>query len=277
MNLTPRTYLFALLTLAVGVAGHRFLKQGNLAEKATHVKKAEIPMRPQSLHIRPVSLGTPLTPERLHEERIYKVLESGDTERQEIALTFDDGPHPEFAPKLLKRLKELNVKATFFVVGERVTEYPQTVRDIKSAGHEIASHTYSHQNLRRISLDKVEQEVLKANIAIKNATGEYPVFFRPPGGQYDDAVLQIVRRHSLTTALWTENPADYKTHSPQEEETWLLKRAHSGSIFLLHSGVENTYQMLPSLVSQLRARGYHFVTLSQMTRPAEDQNRVARR
>ncbi len=233
-------------------------------------------MRPQSLHIRPITLGTPLTSERLHHERVYRVLECGDPRKKQIALTFDDGPHPEFAPRLLARLKSLGIKATFFVVGERVEEYPDTVRKIKSEGHEIGSHTYTHPNLRRLSLPKIEEELVKANAVIKNAVGSYPRFFRPPGGQYDDAVLQIARRHGLVTALWTENPADYQAASSGAILTPLLRRVHNGSIILLHSGIENTYQMLPALASALRARGFHFVTLSQLTSPAEDFNRVVR-
>lgn len=191
-------------------------------------------------------------------------LAHGDPRLKEVALTFDDGPHPLWTPRLLDLLKSLNVRATFFLVGKMVDRYPALAMREVAEGHEIANHTYNHPNLTKISPLQVQDELRKGAEAIKRAVGYAPVFFRPPGGQYNASTLAIAREMKLTPVLWTVNSKDFMHPNPELVEQRLLAAPASGGILLCHDGIEETMRVLPDLVSRLRARGYSFVTVSEL-------------
>jgi peptidoglycan/xylan/chitin deacetylase (PgdA/CDA1 family) len=195
----------------------------------------------------------------------FFVLEQGDPQSKMIAFTFDDGPHPEATPRLLQRLRELNVKVTFFVVGEKVEESPDLLRMIATEGHEIANHTYAHINLIHYPEEVIEDEIAKTNVLVKEICGKRPRFFRPPGGRFDARVLTALRGEGVPMALWSSNPQDFLNPTRQEIERRVLKDLHGGDIVLLHSAIEPTFEALPHLVAEVRKRGYRFVTLSEMS------------
>lgn len=190
--------------------------------------------------------------------------------RKEIALTFDDGPHPQFTPKLLDLLKQLNIRATFFVVGIKVDEAPYLLMRMVQEGHEVANHTYHHLNLKKIPIGLVDTEIRMDSDAIRRACGIQPTFFRPPGGQRNEDVIQTARKLNLTTVLWTDDPGDYASPGAAVLEAKLLKHPRDGAIFLLHDGIEQTYAMLPDMVAHLRREGYKFVTLTEMVQHLEN-------
>jgi peptidoglycan/xylan/chitin deacetylase (PgdA/CDA1 family) len=208
----------------------------------------------------PVSPAKP-APERT---RLFFVIERGDAHKKEIALTFDDGPHPEYTPRLLDLLKQLKVKATFFVVGEKVEEAPELAKNIVQAGHEIANHSYSHPNFKTLTEPQITEEIEKNNRAIFEACGKEPLFFRPPGGNYNETVIRTLNKIGMPLALWTYNPKDFAVPPKEALEQGILQNLIGGMVVLLHSGVQPTYDMLPSLVQKLRQQGYQFVTLSEM-------------
>jgi peptidoglycan/xylan/chitin deacetylase (PgdA/CDA1 family) len=209
------------------------------------------------------------------------ILLAGTSQRREIALTFDDGPHPEHLPRLLALLREHNVKATFFLIGQKVEQHPDLAHLIVQDGHEIANHTYTHLTLSQLPSEEVEAEIVRGNQAIEQACGVRPRFFRPPGGKMNDEVLRIATRLGMTTVLWTENPGDYSLPTPDLILHGIVKSIHPGSVVLLHNGIKNTEQMLPTLITYLRRQGYEFVTLTEMTRTEttlpEGQNKLFRR
>jgi peptidoglycan/xylan/chitin deacetylase (PgdA/CDA1 family) len=193
----------------------------------------------------------------------------GDPNRRDIALTFDDGPHPAFTPRLLDLLRMLNVHATFFMVGKKVDQAPYLVERMVREGHEVGNHTYDHINLSKLPDDMVENEIRMDNDAIYRACGVEPVVFRPPGGQYDAETIRIAERLRLTTVFWTDDPADYVNPGESVIEERLLPHIRNGAIILLHDGVEQTWDLLPDLVARLRRAGYHFVTVSEMIQRQE--------
>jgi peptidoglycan/xylan/chitin deacetylase (PgdA/CDA1 family) len=193
----------------------------------------------------------------------------GDPKRKEIALTFDDGPHPAFTPRLLDLLQQLHVKATFFLVGKKVEEAPEVVARIVHDGHEIGNHTYHHSNLSKIPVESIESEIQRGNEAIRRACGRTPTLFRPPGGHHDDSILAAAEKLGMTTVLWTDDPADFANPGPDVIEHRILDQVGSGADVLLHDGVEQTLAVLPDLVARLRREGYSFVTMSEMVQHLE--------
>jgi peptidoglycan/xylan/chitin deacetylase (PgdA/CDA1 family) len=190
----------------------------------------------------------------------------GDHGVKEIALTFDDGPHPKhnFTPRLLDLLRALNVHATFFLVGERVDDKPEFVARMVREGHAVANHTYHHCNLRKMPPSLVADEIQMGSDAVWRACGVRTQYFRPPGGQFDPVVVHAASQLGVTTVLWTDDPADYASPGAEVIEQRLLTRVRPGAIVLLHDGIEQTLQILPDLVARFRAQGYRFVTVPEM-------------
>jgi len=192
----------------------------------------------------------------------------GDPNRKEVALTFDDGPHREYTLRLLDLLRGLNVRATFFLVGKKVDETPEVLPLIVQGGHEVANHTYHHINLDRATDAVVQSEIRQGNEAIRRACGVQPTAFRPPGGHHKPNVLRNADQLHMKIILWTNDPADYAMPG----ESILAERldhVSPGTIILLHDGIDQTLQVLPSLIIRLRRDGYRFVTVSEMVQHLE--------
>ncbi len=198
----------------------------------------------------------------------------GDPSRKEIALTFDDGPHPPFTQRLLALLKQLNVHATFFLVGKKVDQAPDVVSLIAREGHEVANHTYHHLNRDRVTQAEAATEIKLGNEAIYRACGKMPVLFRPPGGHHSAHILRAAEGLQMTVILWTDDPADFANPGADVIGSRILEQVGPGSNILLHDGVEQTLEMLPDLVATLRRDGYRFVTMSEMVHNLEAKHLV---
>lgn len=181
-----------------------------------------------------------------------------------IALTFDDGPHGARTMQLLALLRQLDVKATFFVVGKMVVRNPWLVREEIAEGHEVGNHTFNHPNLDQLTEAQISQEYRACSDAIQWATGTRPKFCRPPGGRFDTDVLKAATDEGLWTVLWTDDPGDFAKPDPKVLIERIDYQMKNGGILLLHDGVPQTMHILPVLVEGLRRRGYHFVTCSQL-------------
>ncbi len=192
----------------------------------------------------------------------------GDPGRRTVAITFDDGPFPIYTPLLLDTLERLGMKATFFLVGQQVEEYPYFAEAIARAGHEVANHTFHHVNLTHLPAQEVLKEIKDAQETITVITGQVPRYFRPPGGDYNDTVLETAHRVGLVTVFWTANSADYTNPQPAALEARVLARVSSGGIMLFHQGIVVTLQILPRLTEILRSRGYLITAVGDLL--AED-------
>jgi len=177
----------------------------------------------------------------------------------EIALTFDDGPHPERTPRVLQILADAGVKATFFEIGRNAAAYPEVARRVLAAGHTVGSHTFSHPNLSRITEPHAEAEVESGDASVSLAlglrAGELP-FFRFPYGAKTPAQQGFVQRRGNTTFFWNMDSMDWKIRDPHRlflNVLAELDRARRG-IILFHDIHEQTVIVLPHVLAELRAR-----------------------
>ncbi len=187
------------------------------------------------------------------------VVRRGSRKGLKLALTFDDGPHPLFTPKLIDILKTAKVPATFFMIGHMADSYPDMVKLAATNGFEIGNHTYSHVTLTKLTDEQADTEYRATNDIIKKLTGKTPRYCRPPGGDFDLNVLQAAFGEGLTTVLWTDDPGDYNNPGDTillETETVKLS---AGGIILLHDGSQDTIDTLARLIASCKRRGFTFV------------------
>jgi len=192
------------------------------------------------------------------------LLEHGDPNLNEVALTIDDGPDPLYGPAIADYLKQQGVAATFFVVGKRVKQYPAILRAIDADGFEIGNHTYDHQRLDQLKPHEVANEIKFCSRDIEEVTGKRPAIMRPPGVQYNDTVLNTAKALGYVTVSWTCGAKDYDPQPAQFIAQRVIDRSEAGSIIILHQDTPNTLKALPYIISGLRQRGFTFVTISQM-------------
>jgi peptidoglycan/xylan/chitin deacetylase (PgdA/CDA1 family) len=181
---------------------------------------------------------------------------------REVALTFDDGPHPESTPKLLEVLRKYNAKATFFVVGSMARKHPDLVAAEVAEGHAVGNHTYNHRNMTSISPEEAAIELRACGDVLRDITGSPTRLFRPPGGRYSRETVALARAEGYTTVFWTVNTADYTEPSETRVAQRVLWGASNGAVFLLHDGYQETIDALPRILQNLQSRGYRFVTVN---------------
>jgi len=201
--------------------------------------------------------------EREHAIRFAKLVR-GNPRLKQVALTFDDGPHAGFTPRLVELLRTLRVRATFFVVGMMVDRHPELVTMEEAAGHEVANHTYHHRRLPTLTDAGIEKELRMGAQAIRRAIGAPTRLYRPAGGEYDPDVVNVTRRLGYCMVLWTDDPSDFRHPGAQRIVNRTMRKVANGGIVLLHDGVQETLDVLPGIVAGLRRRGFSFVTCSQM-------------
>lgn len=178
-----------------------------------------------------------------------------------IALTFDDGPHKVYTPKLLDGLKERNVRATFFVLGESVEQNPDLIKRMSKEGHLIGSHTYSHVQLTKLSIEEAEEEIHKANQSIYKACSMYPKFVRPPYGSWNKTLEE---KTDMNAVLWSVDPYDWKVQDKDRIVKEVLENVEDGSIILLHDIYETSVDAALEIVDELKKQGYLFATIEEL-------------
>ncbi|MFP4249126.1 MAG: polysaccharide deacetylase family protein [Armatimonadota bacterium] len=182
-----------------------------------------------------------------------------------VALTFDDGPHPVMTPWILDLLDRYDYRATFFLVGKQAVMYPDLVQEIVDRGHEIGSHSHTHNNMCTLGRLGVEQDLVRSRAAIRQACGRTVTLFRPPGGNYDDTVRRAAAATGFTTVFWTENIGNYPGRDGAEIGASMDRKLTDGGIVLLHNGYDETEVALPHLLRRLKARGAYCDTISAQT------------
>jgi peptidoglycan/xylan/chitin deacetylase (PgdA/CDA1 family) len=184
-----------------------------------------------------------------------------------IAMTFDDGPHATNTPRLLDMLRERNIKATFYVVGTNARQYPHILRRMINEGHEIGNHTKSHAYLTKLSDSGVRSELNSCRDAIVAATGVPPVTMRPPYGAISDRLKSWIHEEwGYPSIMWSVDPNDWKKPGPSVVASRLVSGAGSGGILLAHDIHKGTIDAMPETFDRLLAKGYRFVTVSQLIR-----------
>ncbi|UOQ48770.1 polysaccharide deacetylase family protein [Gracilibacillus caseinilyticus] len=180
---------------------------------------------------------------------------------KKVAITFDDGPHPENTLEILDILDQYEMKATFFMLGSRVDFYPDIAREVAKRGHEIGNHTWHHKDLTTVGKAKIKEEVQSTADVIKEATGEAPTAFRPPYGAINDEIRSVV---DLDSTLWTIDTEDWKSHDPDAILQMVKDTIEDGSIILMHDIHSTTVDGFKKVAAYLKQEGYYAVTVSQL-------------
>ncbi len=202
---------------------------------------------------------------------ISKIFKRGRRDLPEVCLTFDDGPHPQSLPDILRILKENDVKASFFMVGRRIQEHPDLARLVLKEGHEVGNHTQNHLRLDELPADQIRMEVALCESAFEQATGGVKMhLFRPPGMRFTPDVLKIAREFDYTTVGWNYGGKDFQVvrdgpslaDHPKIAE-YVLDNVTSGGIILLHDNPD-TAKALPEILRGLKARGFAIKNVTEM-------------
>ncbi len=184
-----------------------------------------------------------------------------------VALTFDDGPWPGQTNRILDILKLEGVHATFFMLGGRVKNAPGLAKRVADEGHLIGNHTLSHSLLTKEKPTEVRRQIVSGAATIRSATGVQPVWFRPPYGAINGDVWKQTRELRLKVALWDVDTRDWSRPGTAKIVTTAEKNAKPGSIILMHDGGTDrrqTIAALPTIIRDLKARGYVFVTMEEL-------------
>ena len=179
----------------------------------------------------------------------------------EVALTFDDGPHPAYTEALLDGLKERNVSATFFVLGEHAELYPELIRRMREEGHLIGNHTYSHLQLEDGNWEVYRQELTRTNELICEITGTEPCFVRPPYGSWDRSFEQEL---NMFPVLWTVDSRDWCSRDASDVVSKVVEETKEGDIILMHDYYASTVDAALQVVDRLLELGYRFVTVEEL-------------
>lgn len=181
-----------------------------------------------------------------------------------VALSFDAAWGNEDTQTLIDILDKYDIHATFFVVGDWVDKYPESVKALSDAGNEVMNHSSHHAHFSQLNDSEIVSDITACNEKIAAVTGETPVLFRCPYGEYDDHVISAVNGMGMTAVQWDVDSLDWKGISADEIKSRVLKNVSPGSIVLFHNAAENTPQALPGIIESLIADGYRIVSISQM-------------
>lgn len=188
----------------------------------------------------------------------------GAEKTQYVALTFDDGPSGKYTRQLLDGLEQRDAKATFFLCGYRMKQYPELAQRIFDEGHEIGFHGYSHASMVSMSRRDIARELLDSAALLPQACR--PVLFRPPGGCCSDGVNQVAKARQLAILHWSVDPRDWATSDAQTVEKAVLETIGDGDIVLLHDMSISSVQAALDIVDVLQKRGVELVTVSQLAK-----------
>lgn len=187
-----------------------------------------------------------------------------DRAEKVLSLSFDASWGAEHTEELLATLEEHNVKTTFFLVNLWIKEYPDLVKAIDAAGHEIGLHSATHPRFTELSEKEMEKELTENKTAVFQLTGKEPAIFRPPYGDYNDAVIATVSAMGLTAVQWSADSLDWKGLSAEEIANRVLKGAAPGAIVLLHNNGEHTAEALKIILPALLKDGYKIVPVGDL-------------
>ncbi len=181
-----------------------------------------------------------------------------------ISISFDAAWGNEDTGKLIEILNKYKVKTTFFVVGSWVDKYPESVKQLSDAGHEIMNHSNSHPHMTSLSKEQMLEEVKKCDDKIEKITKVRPTLFRAPYGDYNNDVIGAMRESGHYTIQWDVDSLDWKNLSPEEITERVISRVKPGSIVLFHNAALHTPEALPTILEALTKDGYKIVPISKL-------------
>ena len=232
-------------------------------KRLTHSREHSAIYRAISLFLALILLSTPI----LALEQVKNVYHCSHTKEKVVALTFDDGPHPRYTKEILKLLDEYQLHATFFMIGENISNYPESARMVFEAGHEIGNHTDTHPSVRNIDAQTMEAEMRAAEKKILALTGEKPRLFRPPEGLCSHSICELAEKMDYSVILWTVDTRDWAGTPKDVMTNGVLKRVRGGDILLFHDYVSrrgHTLEALRKIIPAVLEAGYTFMTVSEL-------------
>ncbi len=181
-----------------------------------------------------------------------------------VSLSFDAAWGNEDTEELIEILGRYGVKATFFVVGEWAEKYPESVKALADAGHEVMNHSDTHEHFTKLSPEQMTAEINACSDKIEKITGVRPLLFRAPYGDYNDSVIKTVKEAGVYPIQWDVDSLDWKGYDAETIKKRVLKRVSKGSIVLFHNAAEHTPEALPGIIEGLISEGYTFAPVSQL-------------
>lgn len=211
----------------------------------------------------------------LKETKAYTVYTSATSKRllpvysvqrndSKISISFDCAWGCDYTDEILGYLEKYSVKATFFAVEFWVEKYPDYVKKISDAGHEVETHSKTHPHMSKLGEDAVKEELTSSKKAIEAITGKEVTLFRPPFGDYDDELIRVSREIGLYPVQWNVDSLDWKDLSAQKIAARVISKVKSGSIILMHNNGLHTAEALPLVFEPLLAQGYEFVPIGEL-------------
>jgi len=201
---------------------------------------------------------------------IYRI----KTDKPRVAITFDDGPSPEWTPKILEELSKADIKATFFFIGHHVQKYPEVARQVAAGGHTIGNHGYAHSVMLYYTPAEIEEEIKYTEHVIREATGQTTKYFRPPKAWLRGNIKEKVRTMGYETILWSLNSKDWVSFNHKSMVKYLARNIKNGDIILFHdsgnvSSTEGgnrrqTVKSISLLARSLRDKGFEFVSIEEL-------------
>lgn len=205
------------------------------------------------------------------------IIKRGNEDEKIIALTFDDGPDQDYTPQVLDILKKYDVKATFFVVGENVTWNPDLIKREFEEGHEIGNHTFTHINVAKKAYGEIDSEITRTQEEVKKIIGQEPKLFRPPYRAISRNMCDIIKSKDMNIILWSNlDPRDWSNPGVGYIINTINNKVENGNIILLHDYNKvrvqktQTIQALEVVIPALKAKGYEFVTVSELIDRLDD-------
>ena len=188
------------------------------------------------------------------------------TDEKKVALSFDAAWGNEDTEIILGILEKYDVKVTFFMTGGWVEKYPEDVKAIKAAGHDLGNHSENHKQMSRISFDECVDEIMKVHNRVESLTGESMCLFRPPYGDYNDTLIKAAEKCGYYTIQWSVDSLDWKDYGADNIVNTVLKHKNlqNGAIILMHNGAKYTKDALERVIIGLKEMGYEIVPVSQL-------------
>jgi len=196
------------------------------------------------------------------------------TDQKKIVLTFDDGPSPEWTPKILEELKKANIKALFFMIGHHVQRYPEIARQVAQEGHTIGNHGYAHSVMLYYTPAEIEEEIKYTEHVIREITGQTTKFFRPPKAWLRKSIKEKIKSMGYAIILWSLNSKDWVCFNHKYIVQYLSRNIQNGDILLFHDSGNiskteggdrtQTVESIGLLAATLRKKGYEFVSIEEI-------------
>ena len=191
---------------------------------------------------------------------IYSV----DTKENKLSLTMNCAWNADDIDSILATLDKYKIKITFFMVGDWVDKYPEAVKQISDAGHEIANHSDNHKHVNNLSYEYNVKEIINCSDKIKNITGKATTLYRGPYGEYNNTVVKAANDNGHKMIQWSVDTLDYNGLDAEQMWDRLKNKINNGSIILMHNGTENTAKALGSIIENIEKKGFKIVPVSDL-------------